>query len=102
MWVLWQLIKLWSAEMLGANLRNAYETRQEMIDYYFGLSFLCRKNNVTQWLKESTDVSLVDGEWESVYQLKLKKCMFIIIVPYLEKLTCTVPTQFEVFHPSDG
>ena len=49
--------------------------RDEMIDNYKSQS-LARKDPklINEWLSESTEPKLVDGEWQSVYRMKISKC----------------------------
>lgn len=48
--------------------------RDDMIDNYRSLSQLHPRKDVESWLNESTVATLKDGEWCSVYRLKVRKC----------------------------
>lgn len=62
-----------SAEFLEDKLKEAYATREEMIDSFLGLCVIQGRQRVAAWEKESTEPVFVDGQWQSVYRYNLRK-----------------------------
>ncbi|KAG6848674.1 hypothetical protein H0H93_014968 [Arthromyces matolae] len=59
--------------LLATKAQEARKQRQEKIDFFLDLSEARGVKSTKEWSKESTDAILVNGEWQSVYQVDLKK-----------------------------
>lgn len=79
-----QLIIDVPAIYLGEHLLDARTTRQSMIEHYLDLTTARGREAVIEWETESTEAKFVNGEWQSVYRLKLEPCMFCS--PFIECL----------------
>ncbi|KAJ2912805.1 hypothetical protein MD484_g7609, partial [Candolleomyces efflorescens] len=69
-------------QSLKTSLVRARKARDELITNYTTLSAGHSRSSVESWSKESTEAHLENGEWRSVYRLKLRK----------------LPTQDEILH----
>lgn len=72
------------AEYLGEHLVIACNTRTIKVEHYLDLTAHRGRKAVEEWDKESTEAKLVNGEWQSVYRLRLDPCEFHLPLVFRE------------------
>lgn len=89
-----------AAVYLGEHLLHARTTRQSMIEHYLDLTTARGQEAVTKWEMEPTEAKFVDGEWQSVYRLKVEPCKFCLTFieqffnyPTSAKSDCYIPVS---------